>query len=160
GLIRIWDVGTGRQVREWSVKPPVPYQPSVFPVAFSPDSRQLALAKSHDDAAVRVWDVETGKLLHDLPQSGSNAIPPAPYSPDGARLAFACGKFVRVCDPRSGKLLREMVAEYQHPLHLVFAADGKTLTALGWNGEARIICRIHRWDLDSGKEEGNQVIRN
>src|SRR5262245_11983883 len=160
GLIRIWDVGTGRQVREWSVRPPIPCQPSAFPVAFSPDGRQLTLAKSHDDSAVRVWDVETGKLLHDLPQSGFHAIPAVAYSPDGTRLAFACGKFVRVCESQSGKLLREMGAEYRHPLHLAFAADGRTLTALGWNDEARLTCRIHRWDTDSGKEEGNHVIKN
>jgi WD40 repeat protein len=69
--------------------------------AVSPDGSRIAGAMA--DRTVRVWDAETGRLLHVLRGHGDLVMDVA-FSPDGARLASASyDRTVRVWDLSSGR---------------------------------------------------------
>ncbi|MCB9088260.1 MAG: WD40 repeat domain-containing protein [Calditrichae bacterium] len=62
------------------------HEGTVWKLAFSPDSRQLASASS--DATIRIWDVASGELKHRLAYDDDDVWSVA-FSPDGHYLASA-----------------------------------------------------------------------
>src|SRR4051794_21324974 len=84
GVAKLWLAepgGGGKPVRDL-----VETQDVVFAVAFSPDSKRVATAGA--DRAIRVFEVETGKLLTQI-EDHADWIFAIPFSPDGKRLASA-----------------------------------------------------------------------
>ena len=76
--VRIWNVETGKLVRE------LPVHSRVWSLAFSQNGKYL-FGATRD---INVWDVEAGKMVQQIrsnPEPMSLAL-----SPDGKRLAAAC----------------------------------------------------------------------
>ena len=66
---------------------------------------RLELA-AEDEAAVRVWDLHSGRHLYDLPgEHGAAALAPAPERPEGMLVTIGPAGDVRLRDPASGRLL-------------------------------------------------------
>jgi WD40 repeat protein len=82
GEIKLWDTASGRLVREL-VKP---HKDAVLALDFSPDGKHLASGSA--DRAVRVWEVSTGKHLHNL-EAHSHHVLAVSYRNDGRVLASA-----------------------------------------------------------------------
>ena len=76
--IRIWDLESGQTTRLTIVQTGL-----VDRVVFSPNGKCLATASR--DKVVRVWDIETGKQLEELPSPHQVGV--LAFSPDGKSLA-------------------------------------------------------------------------
>jgi WD40 repeat protein len=108
-------------------------------VAFSPDSRLLAVA-GHDDI-VRVFDPEIGQEVRHW------IVPSAPidqvaFHPDGKVLATgSVDGTVKFWDPSDGKLLHTFTGHKAGIGGVAFSRDGKWLATADRSGEVRL------WDF-------------
>ncbi len=80
--VLVWDATTGRKLREIALPEihPNGFVPDLDSLAFSPDGTKLAGAGGWGNY---VWDVATGRLLHDFHEGGTDVV----FSPDGKLLA-------------------------------------------------------------------------
>lgn len=84
GVVQIWEVATGRQLRKLEGD-----RDHVTGVAFSPDCRTIA-SGSGGDAGVQLWEVATGRRLRKL-EGHRYYITSVAFSPDGHIIASAGG---------------------------------------------------------------------
>ena len=79
----------------------------IYDVAFNPDGSRFAVGSSLDGTGeVRIYETDSGKLLHKLPQQG--AIFAVTFSANGKTLASAGFEgLVRLNDAETGALVRE-----------------------------------------------------
>ena len=94
--------------------------------SLSCDPRGAYIATCGQDGVVRTWDAQNGKQLAALPADADWAERVA-WSPDGAFLACAAGRAVRIWD-RDGRLVRD------YPKHQA------TVTDIQWQPGGSILC--------------------
>jgi WD40 repeat protein len=138
--IHLWDVATGREVRQFEGN-----EPHNWSLAFSPDGRMLVSGgRAH---VIRAWDVATGKLVHQM--KGDESINLVYFSPDGKTLASAgfLEGTIRLWDPQTGKELRHWDSFHRGQISLAFSPDGKVLASASQGDSV-----IRRWDTSTGKE--------
>ena len=107
-----------------------------FAMAISPDGRQIVTGGSispqhnNNDDKARLWDIRTGRLLHELPGHKEGATQFA-FSPDGAFVATGGGTaIVRTWDTTTGVLLRSLNAfpgEDRAVRSMAYSRDGTRL---------------------------------
>ena len=138
GVLRVWDVATGKELRHWDTTEFV----STF--AFSPDGKTLASLGGGN--TVRLWDAVTGKELREHP-SHRHGFHVLALSRDGRTLASASwDRDVRLWDAATGRQRQQRMGFDEGVQALSFSADGSTLTALGDDGKARV------WDIATGSD--------
>ncbi|MBN1562931.1 MAG: protein kinase [Anaerolineae bacterium] len=140
--IRLWDVATGNEIRQFTghIAP-------VHSVAFSPDGTQIL--SGAEDGSVSLWKVEDGTEIRRFTRHSGPAYD-VTFSPDGSTLLTG-GHDTRVIwwDKATGTIKAELT-DHQSPVRSVaFSPDG-TL-ALSGSGEPRSTVTqdysIHLWDL-------------
>src|SRR5262249_5157212 len=139
GPLRLWDVATGRLLRQFEGVdqrwPPLPM--------FSPDSRLLATLNYLEDGttSIRVFEAATGRCGCRFSASGYDGA----FAPDGRALALMEDgrKVVRLWDVATGKVLRSLTRApgpdgepgFFRAHSVAFGPDGGTILAAGWAGD-------------------------
>jgi WD40 repeat protein/serine/threonine protein kinase len=147
GKVMIWNVETGKLLREARVRPDVPDRVDAgklgmslpFPgVAFSPDGKQVATGgcfggdESDTAPGVVLLDVETGAEHKLVGHTGG--VQSLTFSPDGSRLATS-GRdgVVRLWDPRRREEVLTLSGYVRSALTIAFSPDGRFLAASSWD---------------------------
>ncbi len=117
----------------------------IWSVSFSPDG--LTLASGGNDRYVRIWDIETGRLLRSL-RGHTQVVREVKYSPDGLLLASASeDRTIRLWNPQTGEHLRLLFTRYDHAVcNISFSPDGLMLARAGHNKDIKI------WEVTTGTE--------
>ncbi len=95
---RIWDVESGKAL----VVGEKAHQGYVVGIAFSPDGKHLLT--SGRDHEIKLWEVETGKLVRSYTGATTN-VESLAFSKDGKRFLAGEHKLVHLFDTESGKIL-------------------------------------------------------
>ncbi len=149
---QVHDTATGKPVGE-----ALKHQQPVRSALFSPDGKRLLTVSepAEDGGAatpvwrVRLWDAETGKPAAG-PLEHLRAVSDTAFSPDGTRLATACGdKKVRVWDAATGALVGKEIDHQQDVTRAMFTPDGKRVLSLDVEGTVRV------WDYATGNRIGD-----
>ena len=133
-------VATASRISADEAQPAPPKPPSVRSLAFSPDGKSVAVIYANLNSLV-VWDLQLRAKTFDLREKSGFAR--VAYSPSGKNLVAATGKVIKVFDPASGKVLRELTGHDDNIRCLAFTADGKLITG-GKEGTIKL------WNLASG----------
>jgi len=113
----------------------------VFAVAFSPDSKLLAAAGA--DRAIRIWEVESGRLQATI-EDHADWIFDLAFSPDGKRLASASrDKTSKVFDVAKKESIVTFPGHAQTVYTVAFSRDGKVVATGGEDNQ------IRTWDPDN-----------
>lgn len=148
--IRLWDMTSGRQLHP---RPGGLHR--VDTLAASSDGRFLA----SNAPTVCLWDASTGKPLRVFDEVGGEIL----ISPDGKRVIAANKpsneeeRFL-VWEAATGKELRRLLItrppnssyDFSHVKNLGISADGKRLTAAGWDYFTRTP-QVYQWEIDTGQ---------
>lgn len=139
--VRVWDVGTNDRFRTL-----LGHESWIFSVAFHPGGE--IVASGSGDGSVRLWSLESGRVLHRLEAGGAKVFCVA-FSPDGRTLASGSedGR-VSLWEVTTGRLNRRLRGHTSKVFSLAFHPEGRTLASSSGDGTVRI------WDRASGDAYG------
>src|ERR1700712_5041387 len=137
---RLWRVAPG------DLEPPRELMegPDVFlALAFSPDSKLVAVGGA--DRAVRIWDVETGRLVTAIEDHADWVLGLA-FSPDGKKIATASrDRTSKVFDVRTKESLVAFGGHAETVYSVAFSPDGGLVATGGGDNQVRV------WSPEDGK---------
>lgn len=142
GNIRLWDVATGKEL---------PKLDAAAPFAFTPDGKGLVARTG--SFALQLWDLASGKAVHEIVNQRGYPIYTVALSTDGRRLAWVDVKTNAIClwDTVARKEIRRLGGGVTGVIALAFAPDGKTLAS---GGHDRL---VHLWNIETGQELNSWV---
>jgi WD40 repeat protein len=114
--IQLWDVSSGAEIRKVD-------KDIKAIAALSPDGKTLAFG--FNNGKIKLQDLSTAGELRTI-NSGNTQVDLLLFSPDGKFLASTSGRFVKLWDLDSGKVLRNWGAQ-KLVTALAFSPDSKTL---------------------------------
>ncbi|MEH1926882.1 serine/threonine-protein kinase [Nostoc sp.] len=117
---------------------------SVNALAISPDSNTLASAS--DDKIVKLWDLNTQKVLASL-LGHSQAVKSVTFSPDGQILATASDdKTIKLWQVETLEEISILLGHSHAVKSVAFSPDGQILASGSWDKTIKL------WDVNSGRE--------
>ena len=127
---------------------------TITDAAFITPDGKLLVTRGSPDESVKVWLVDTGKLLQTLAGKARSVA----MGPDGTSVAVGGAEVTTVWDPATGAL-RQTIATGATP-NLAFSRDGKSLTTISprYSGVTFSGFTVSVWDLKTGQSLKSFVI--
>ncbi len=119
---------------------------------FSRDGRFLAAGGGDPSRTgeIKVWDLATLEIRHDLNQTHSDVVFSVRFSPDGKQIASgSADRFARVVELSSGKTIHSFEGHTHYVMDVSWKADGRSLVSAGGDGMAKV------WDVTTGERKKN-----
>ncbi|BBD66908.1 protein kinase [Nostoc commune NIES-4072] len=117
---------------------------SVNALAISPDGYTLASAS--DDKNIKLWDLNTKKVLASL-SGHSQAVKSVAFSPDGKILATASDdKTIKLWQVETLEEICTLLGHAHAVKSVAFSPDGQILASGSWDKTIKL------WDVNTGKE--------
>ncbi len=117
---------------------------SVNALAISPDDYTLASAS--DDKIIKLWDLNTQKVLATL-SGHSQAVKSVAFSPDGKILATAGDdKTIKLWQVETLQEICTLLGHLQAVKSVAFSPDGQILASGSWDKTIKL------WDVNTGTE--------
>ena len=138
GRITLFDMHSGSALADIDA-----HKHSVAQVAFSPDNRYLASSSLEMD--IKLWDLQTKKLVRTFSNPAADEVISIAFSPDGRYLAggnFSGGLWL--WDAQTGERLRGYVGHQSPANVLAIDPQGETLISGSFDAAIKI------WDLQTG----------
>jgi WD40 repeat protein len=131
------------------VGPPLVHFRAILTAAYSPDGKHIATGCEDEDEDVRLWDAQSGKLLH-LMMGHSRKVASLAFSRDGRLLASASWDFtVRLWDVSTGKQIGEPLRHLDLVQAVAFSPNNRFVHSGGDDSILRI------WDVATGALRGH-----
>lgn len=159
-LVRVWDIPSGRLIRDLRAPYPVTAPPDLLPdyasVVFSPDGTRVIAGREVGD--IVMWDVASGALIDTfVPARWADGADNLSISRDGTRLVASAqwdGPFVTVYDLPTARVLAELdvttlLDDISWPKDVALSPDGRTVAIA--TGCHLASCRgtVWLWDLET-----------
>ena len=114
-------------------------------VAFSPDGKRIASGSS--DTTIRIWDVETGRMVTSPFEGHTSEVYSVAFSPDGNCVASGSwDKTIRIWDAETGQIIAGPFEGHTgHIYSVAFSSDGKQVASGALDNTIRI------WDVKTGQ---------
>lgn len=131
GTVRMWDLKTRSQVREFTGA-----KGTVWALDVSPDGSRLAA--TGEDGIIRVWNL-SAPAPPLLLRGHERNVWDLRFSPDGKTLASGSfDRSARLWDLKTGRLLNLLQGHDQAVVGLAFSPNGKTLATCGDDSTIRL----------------------
>ncbi len=144
GAFAIRDPRTGRVLYTLERQQALHRARLVRGLAYSPDSRYLALARH--DGTVRLWNATDGQPMQSL-EGHKGPVWQVAFSPDSRSLVSGSGDgTVRLWDVASAKELRKFDGHPAPVKGVAFRPDGRSIVAACDDGTVKV------WDREAGRE--------
>ena len=138
-IIRIWDVDTGRELRQWNAQSTVPIKLQISHDGIHLASLgQIEFSDAPGDR-IHLWDIETGQPSGQLVHAGKH-LRTFVFSPDGKELVAGDREgFLSFWDPITCTRMRQMPGFHSDLVAIAYAPNGSTLAIGGGGGTVRLL---------------------
>ncbi|BCL35380.1 hypothetical protein [Nostoc sp. MS1] len=124
------------------------YYKRISDLAFTHDGKKLVIANS---TAIRVWQIDTGKLLYTFPYSSGDSsifktsIDALAISHDNKTIATSAQEEIQIRELETNKIIKRL----EGSRYAKFSPDGKYL--IGFQRNKNYYMNVGIWEISSGK---------
>ncbi len=141
GTIIIWDILTGDIIKKLEVSSDEPYPDEIYSTCYSPDGKYIVAAYYGDSNNIKVWEVESGKIIKTL--NTYESVSNISYSPDGKYFITNGHDSSYIFDAKTYQKLAS--TNYCKSAH--FSIDSKNIILVQYAQN------VYIYNIESGKEE-------